>query len=212
MVFDIIGGIEGPMKVLIIILVTAAAYLLGNVSTATILARAKGIDIKKAGSGNAGTTNATRVLGKKAGAITLTADICKGIAAVLIGRALGGEGLAMICALAVFLGHVWPVLFGFKGGKGVATAFGAFVALSPPMGFTALAIVVIGVLVSHMMSGGSLAGSVTFPLVAWVFKPDFLLLGTVIAVIVFIKHWGNIVRMVHGEEPRISIEKLRSSK
>ena len=119
------------------------AYFIGNISPSTIMARAKGIDIKKEGSGNAGTTNALRVMGKKAGAITLVVDIIKGVAAVLIGLALAGQMGAYGCALPVMLGHIWPILLRFKGGKGIATSFGALLAINPLLALLELLIVAV---------------------------------------------------------------------
>ena len=115
------------------VLALIIAYLLGNISPSTLLAKAKGIDIHKEGSGNAGTTNALRVMGKKAGVITLVVDVLKGTIAVLIGFLLAGSAGEAWCVLAVFCGHVWPVFYKFKGGKGVATAFGALLGLNPLM-------------------------------------------------------------------------------
>ena len=133
------------------ILAVVIAYLIGNISPSILLAKAKGIDIRKEGSGNAGTTNALRVMGKKAGAITLIVDVLKGTAAVLLGLLLAGHVGAMWCVVAVFCGHVWPVFFGFRGGKGVATAFGALMGLNPLLGLVTLGVVVIGVLVTRRM-------------------------------------------------------------
>ena len=190
-----------------LILSILIAYLLGNLSGAMILSRLRGDDIRKHGSGNAGTTNATRVMGAKAGIITLIVDILKGVAAVFLGKVLGGDALGMLCGTAVFLGHVFPVVYKFKGGKGVATAFGALTAIHPAMGLLELGLVVLGVATTRRMSGGSVVGAVTFPFVAWYFQPDFLVLGIIFALVVFFKHWGNIVRLWNGEEPVLSFKK-----
>ena len=205
--FQIIGGLSGGAAAAVIIIAAAVSYFLGNINPAALQAKAHGIDIKKEGTGNAGTTNVTRVLGPKAGLITLVVDIMKGVAAVLIGRYTGGEALAMICGLAVFLGHVFPVVYKFKGGKGVATAFGALTAIHPAMGLLELGLVVLGVATTRRMSAGSVVGAVCFPFVAWYFQPDFMVLGMIFALVVFFKHWGNIVRMWNGEEPVLSFKK-----
>ena len=113
------------------VLALIIAYLLGNISPSTLLAKAKGIDIHKEGSGNAGTTNALRVMGKKAGVITLVVDVLKGTIAVLIGFLLAGSAGETWCVLAVFCGHVWPVFYKFKGGKGVACILGVFAVAEP---------------------------------------------------------------------------------
>ena len=191
-------------KIIISIII---AYLLGNISPSIILGRLHGIDIKKEGSGNAGTTNALRVLGKKAALITLIIDIGKGVLAVVIGKLIGGEAVGYLCALAVFCGHIWPCFYRFKGGKGVATAFGAILAVNWILGLSALGIVAVGVALSQRMSVGSLLGSVTFPIICWLLEPDFIYIGCIMAVIVLIKHRANIGRLFRGEEPKMNFKK-----
>ncbi|MDD7215077.1 MAG: glycerol-3-phosphate 1-O-acyltransferase PlsY [Firmicutes bacterium] len=191
-------------KIIISIII---AYLLGNISPSIILGKLHGIDIKKEGSGNAGTTNALRVLGKKAALITLIIDIGKGVLAVVIGKLIGGEAVGYLCALAVFCGHIWPCFYRFKGGKGVATAFGAILAVNWILGLSALGIVAVGVALSQRMSVGSLLGSVTFPLICWLLEPDFIYIGCIMAVIVLIKHRANIGRLFRGEEPKMNFKK-----
>ena len=190
------------------VLVLLAAYLIGNISPAIILGKIRGIDIKKEGSGNAGTTNVLRVLGKKAALITLIVDILKGFLAVRLGMLCGYE-VGSLCALAVFCGHIWPCLYRFKGGKGVATAFGALLSINWILGLTALAIVAIGLFASKRMSVGSLMGAGTFPLVCHILEPDFMAVGTAMAVIILVKHRANIVRLLHGEEPPMGIFKKK---
>ena len=191
-------------KIIISIII---AYLLGNISPSIILGKLHGIDIKKEGSGNAGTTNALRVLGKKAALITLIIDIGKGVLAVVIGKLIGGEAVGYLCALAVFCGHIWPCFYRFKGGKGVATAFGAILAVNWILGLSALGIVAVGVALSQRMSVGSLLGSVTFPLICWLLEPDFIHIGCIMAVIVLIKHRANVGRLFRGEEPKMNFKK-----
>jgi len=190
-----------------IVLAVVIAYALGNISPSIIQGKLHGIDIKKEGSGNAGTTNTLRVLGKKAAVITLVIDVLKGVAAVFIGNALAGEQAGYLCALAVFCGHIWPALYGFKGGKGVATAFGALLAVNWALGLSALAIVALGVIVTMKMSVGSILGAATFPLVCWFIEPGFIAIGTVMAVIILVKHRANIGRLMRGEEPKMSFKK-----
>lgn len=182
-----------------------AAYLIGNISPSIIMAKMKGIDIRKEGSGNAGTTNALRVMGKKAGLITLVVDILKGTVAVILGCLIAGHLGGMICVIAVFCGHVWPVFFGFKGGKGVATAFGALLGLNPLMAVSVLAVVVVFVIITKRMSVGSILGAASFPFISFFMERDFVIFGTVLAVIVIVKHRANIKRLIRGEEPVMSI-------
>ena len=217
----VIGGADSPTSVylgvlssdsmslglifVVLGLLGVAAYFLGNISPSTIMARKQGIDIKKEGSGNAGTTNALRVMGKKAGAITCVIDILKGVVAVLIGMLVAGGIGAAICGLCVYLGHVWPILYKFQGGKGVATAFGGVLAANPLVAVIALAIVAIFVFTTKRMSVGSIVGAACFPIICVFLEPDYFVTALVIAVIIIIKHRANIVRLIHGEEPIMSI-------
>ena len=182
------------------------AYLLGCISPSIIQGRLAGIDIKKEGSGNAGTTNALRILGKKAALITLIVDICKGVAAVLLGS-IAGPLCSYICALAVFAGHIWPVFYGFKGGKGVATAFGAILAVNWKIGLLSLAIALILTLITRRMSVGSICAAIGMVVLTFVFEKDFWPFAAVIAVIIIVKHRSNINRLIKGQEPPISFRK-----
>ena len=191
------------MVVIEFVIWVTLAYFIGNISPSILLGKALGIDIKKEGSGNAGTTNALRVLGKKAAVITLIIDIGKGVLAVWLGLRFGNETIGMFCALAVFCGHIRPCVYSFKGGKGVATAFGALLAVNWVMAVITLLIVAIGLAVSRRMSVGSLLGAVSFPITCWFLERDFLYIGMVMALIVIIKHRANIARLIKGEEPKM---------
>ncbi len=195
------------MDTLLFVLAIVIAYFLGNISPSILLGRAMGVDIKKEGSGNAGTTNALRVLGKKAGAITLIVDIGKGVIAVLIGNALAGPEEAMYCALAAFVGHIWPAMFKFKGGKGVAVAFGGIVAINWQLGLLCLAIVAVVVLLTRMVSLGSITAALAFPVLTYFMEPDFLYVGIAMAALLIYKHKGNIQRLMKGEENKLSFKK-----
>lgn len=188
------------------------SYFLGNISPAILISRAKGIDIRKEGSGNAGTTNTLRVVGKKAAAAVLIIDILKGVAAVLLGRYIGGQELAMYCGLAVFLGHIWPAAFGFRGGKGIATAFGVALAWEPVLGLAELAVAAVFLVITKRVSVGSIAAAIVFPFAAYYFDHRYLPVTIVMAIIVMIKHRRNIVRLVKGEEPRVSFKKQEGKK
>lgn len=211
----IFGGADGPtavfigaygeVNILLVILAAVIAYLIGCISPSIMLGKAKGIDIKHEGSGNAGTTNALRVMGKKAGAITLVIDVLKGVVAVLIGNLIAGPVAGMCCAVTAFCGHVWPVFYKFKGGKGVATAFGVLLGIDVWLGLAALGVVLIAVLISKRMSVGSLAGAICFPALAFFLEPDFIIPGTALAIAIIIKHRSNIARLLRGEEPVMSI-------
>lgn len=189
------------------VLVIIIAYFLGNISPSILLGRARGVDIKKEGSGNAGTTNALRVLGKKAAVITLIIDIGKGFAAVQIGYLLSGAQAAMFCALAAFIGHIWPLLFRFKGGKGVAVAFGTILAINWQLALIALGIVALTVLITRMVSMGSVIAAVSFPIISYFLEKDFFWFGIVMALIMLYAHRSNIKRIINGEEHKLSFKK-----
>ena len=190
-----------------IIVPVVIAYFIGNISPSIILGKMAGVDIKKEGSGNAGTTNALRVLGKKAALITLVIDIGKGVLAVAAGNLIGGAETGYLCAIAVFCGHIWPCFYSFKGGKGVATAFGAILAVNWMLRLSALAVVAVGLALTQRMSVGSLLGAITFPLLCWFMEPGFIWIGSLMALIVLIKHGANIKRLIRGEEPKMSFKK-----
>lgn len=178
-------------------------YALGNISPATLLGRAKNIDIKKEGSGNAGTTNVLRTLGKKAAVITLIVDVLKGALAVIIASFMAGDNGSAICVLSVVVGHIWPVLYGFKGGKGVATAFGALTAFNAVLGCSALAIVAVGIAFTRRMSVGAILACISFPALAYFIEAKFVAIGTLLAAVILYKHRGNIRRLLEGNEPKI---------
>ena len=188
------------------------AYFIGNISPAILIGRAMGIEIRKEGSGNAGTTNVLRVLGKKAAAATLIIDILKGVAAVLIGKYIGGQGLAMACGMAAFLGHIWPMVFGFRGGKGIATAFGVIVAIEPILGLIEAAAAFTFLIISRRVSVGSLAAAILLPFAAYCFDPGYVLWASAMAAIVLFKHRKNINRLIKGEEPKVNFKKQEDKK
>ena len=185
------------------------AYLLGNISPAILLGKMAGVDIKKEGSGNAGTTNTLRVFGKKAAILTLLIDVGKGVVAVLIGQALAGEQAAMACGLLAFAGHIWPVFFHFKGGKGVATAFGVVLALEPLLALIGLGIMAVTVLTTKSVSAGSVITAAALPFVGNLINPDHLWWTLIMAVIILYKHSSNISRLMKGEEPPLQFRKSK---
>ena len=190
------------------VLAVVIAYLLGSISPSTILAKAQGKDIKKEGSGNAGTTNTLRVLGKKAAVITLIVDIGKGILAVSLAYLISTPEAAMVSALAAFCGHVWPLYFGFKGGKGVAVAFGAVLRLNWQIALMMALLLVAVVLITRMVSVGSLAVGIAFPVCCWFMYREFFWIGLIMALIMIYNHRGNIVRLMNHEENKLDLSKL----
>lgn len=196
-----------PGEAALFILALLVAYFIGNISPATLIAKAAGLDIRKEGSGNPGTTNVLRVLGKKAAVGTLAIDILKGVAAVWLGRLVGGEALAVFCGFFAFIGHVWPVVFRFKGGKGIATAFGVLLAVDPRVGLLCFAVAALGVAVSRRMSIGSVGGGIALPFLIWYFDPEFTVIFAVMAFIVVFRHRSNLKRIIKGEEPKLNFKK-----
>ncbi len=202
--------------VLATVLAAAAAYLLGSVSFAVIVSRCLyHQDVRQFGSGNAGMTNILRTYGKKAAALTLAGDFLKGVVAVLAGRlifAAFGVDLfdgAYVAGLFALLGHLYPVYFGFRGGKGILTSIG-IIAVINPIVFAGLLIIGLPLIfITRMVSVGSLAGAVSFPIltllvdyftggISWL---DFFF-SVVIALLVIWMHRANIRRLLNGTENR----------
>lgn len=188
------------------IVLMVCSYFIGCISPATIVAKANGIDIRKEGSGNPGTTNVLRTLGKKAAAVTLIIDILKGAVPVLIG-AFAGPVFAFGCGTMAMIGHVWPFQFKFKGGKGVATGIGVILAVNPLLGLMLLIIFAIVVAITRYVSLGSCIAAFVMPALAIVLVPDFFWFAVIIAAIIIIKHRANLARIVRGEESKLSFSK-----
>ncbi len=181
------------------------SYFVGNISPAIILGRIYGVDVRKEGSGNAGTTNVLRTVGKKAGVITLIIDILKGfIPAFVAGLLSDGINFAMLCGICVVIGHMWPVIFGFKGGKGVATTFGFLLAAQPILALILLGIVALGILVTRRMSVGVICAVILAVPVSYFFHHENLIWVSIVALLILIKHKDNIKRIISGTEPKIS--------
>lgn len=183
------------------------AYLSGSISPAILISKAAGVDIKSEGSGNAGTTNMLRIMGKRAAVITLVIDIIKGAAAVLIVRYVSCEFAAMLSVIAVLAGHIWPVFHKFRGGKGVATLFGALLAFKWAIALAALGVVAAGVMITRRMSAGSLLGVLLLPLITYFLEPGFLIPTVAVSLLLIYKHCSNIVRLCRGEEPKLGEKK-----
>jgi acyl phosphate:glycerol-3-phosphate acyltransferase len=183
------------------------AYLLGSVSSAVVIARLMGLqDPRDVGSGNPGATNILRYGGKAAAILTLAGDILKGVIAVLIARALTTDDVVIaLTGFAAFLGHLFPVFFGFRGGKGVATALGVWLALSPWVGLLLIATWVVMAVLFRYSSLSALTASVAAPLyVAWL-SPGMPYLATMIvmsAILIF-RHRSNIRNLLAGTETKI---------
>ncbi len=186
-------------------------YLAGSISTAILVCRAMGLpDPRQEGSRNPGATNVLRFGGKKAAAITLAGDFLKGLLPVLLARWAGLDetGLALT-ALAAFLGHLYPVFFGFEGGKGVATAFGVILGLSWPVALAALATWLFMAFVARVSSLAALAAAALTPLFGWVFglgSVPFVALLFMVALLVW-RHRSNIRNLLAGAEDKIGTDR-----
>lgn len=203
------------------VVIGLGAYLLGSIPFGLLLGKLfGGADVRKTGSGNIGATNVARVVGPLAGFLTLVFDTAKGAAAVWLAGRVTNESAAwmMVAAFAVLLGHCFPVWLKFKGGKGVATALGVFLALSPLAAITALVLFLLFVAYWRYVSLGSVAAAAAMPLLIYFLwaprhaPPIVIDLGTLaIAALVIYKHDGNLQRLVEGTEPRFSFSKKKES-
>jgi glycerol-3-phosphate acyltransferase PlsY len=197
------------------------AYLLGSIPFGLLLAKLfGGGDVRKAGSGNIGATNVARVVGPLPGILTLVFDTAKGTAAVWLAGRVADDSATwmMIAAFAVLLGHCFPVWLKFKGGKGVATALGVFLALSLFAAVSALVLFVLCVAYWRYVSLGSIAAAAAMPLLIYFLwaprhaPPIIVDAGTLaIALLVIYKHDGNLQRLVEGTEPRFSFGKKKEA-
>lgn len=196
---------------LMVISLTAASYLLGAVPFGLLLARLKGVDIRKVGSGNIGATNVMRSVGKPWGIATFALDALKGfVPAFIFPRcaAEAPEALPIVCAFAAILGHNFPIWLGFKGGKGVATSAGALLGLAPAAAGLGLATWAVVFFTTRYVSLASIVAAVAIPAAGWwMYRargwilPTFL---TVLATLIIVRHKGNIQRLLAGTENRFA--------
>lgn len=190
---------------LMLLLTAALAYLLGSIPFGVVITRVMGLgDLRQIGSGNIGATNVLRTGNKPAAAATLILDAAKGGIAVLIARATVGDDAAQVAALASFLGHLFPVWLGFKGGKGVATFLGILLALAWPIGLLACATWAATAAITRISSLSALAASALAPgYLAFADYSDKVLLAVLLAILVWVRHAANIRRLKAGTEPKI---------
>lgn len=197
------------MRVVITIIV---GYLMGSFSGAYFLGKIfQNIDIREYGSGNAGTTNVLRTMGKKMAILTFAIDILKGIAAIFVGRYIYGYNGELLASIAVVLGHNYPIFLGFKGGKGIATSFGVLMIINWKFALIIFGIFLLTVIVTKYVSLGSIMAAIAAPIVVcFVIKPfDINLLITVLilATMSIYMHRKNLVRLYKGEENRLGNKK-----
>lgn len=200
------------------------AYLAGSIPFGLLIGFAKGIDVRKAGSGNIGATNVLRVVGKRWGAIAFLLDFLKGVAGALLAPAaaaalLGAEGgppasAAIVGGLAAVVGHNWPVWLRFRGGKGVATSAGMLVAIVPAETGCAFAVWLAVLLLSRYVSLASICAALALAAAVWLRHPAgapvlIPVLATILAAFVILRHRSNIGRLLSGTENRFEFRKGR---
>ncbi|MCB0882135.1 MAG: glycerol-3-phosphate 1-O-acyltransferase PlsY [Thermoleophilia bacterium] len=185
----------------------AAAYLLGSIPFAYLAGRMKGVDIRTVGSKNVGATNVFRTLGRGIGITVMALDIAKGLAAVLLAKGITDPHWDLAAAAAAILGHVFPVWLRFRGGKGVATAGGTILALTPLPALIVLVIWFVVIAATRYVSLGSILAAIAFPPLLIAFREPWavLLFGTVAAAVVVWKHRANIQRLRAGNELRLEL-------
>lgn len=186
-------------------LAIAIGYLIGSIDFGVIVPRAMGIDIYAHGSGNPGTSNVFRTLGKGPAALVMVGDALKGLVAAAIGSTVGGETLGFACALAAVAGHIAPVWHRFKGGRGVATAIGAAVWLEPLLGLVLAVAWAATVAITKTASIASLGAMALYvPLFALGgHRGTRLVLAGATALLVIVRHSANIQRILSGSERRV---------
>ncbi len=213
----------------IYIIVGIIAYLIGSINFSVLISKKMaGFDVREKGSGNAGTTNMLRSVGKKAAAITLICDILKGVISIVIAIIVGNiaknldrELLLQIAGIAVVLGHTFPIFFGFKGGKGVATSLGVLLMSNWQIGLICLVFAVVLMALTRMVSLGSCAAAVLFPVLTLFINQHYTVLtdgksgrvyfvySVILAIIVLYNHRSNIKRILNGTENKLSFKNTK---
>ena len=211
------------------IIVAIIAYLIGSINFSVLISKKMaGFDVREKGSGNAGTTNMLRSVGKKAAAITLVCDILKGVVSIVIAIIVGNiaknldrELLLQIAGIAVVLGHTFPIFFGFKGGKGVATSLGVLLMSNWQIGLICLVFAVVLMVLTRMVSLGSCAAAVLFPVLTLFINQHYTVLtdgksgrvyfvySVILAIIVLYNHRSNIKRILSGTENKLSFKNTK---
>jgi glycerol-3-phosphate acyltransferase PlsY len=224
------------VPVLAYILTALGAYLIGSIPTGFLVAKAKGIDIRAVGSGNIGATNAMRVLGKPAGIFVLLMDVAKGLLACFIGGLICAwfwslthngfrnynaddsvenlmpplERFALIAGIFAVLGHNYTCWLKFKGGKGIATTAGVYLALAPWALLIALGVFILAIVLTKYVSVGSITAAIALPATVWIMSPHNYFLGivtTALGALAVYKHKSNIQRLMAGTENRFGQKK-----
>ena len=199
------------------IIVIVIAYLIGSINFSIIISKKyAGFDVREKGSGNAGSTNMLRTVGKKAAALTLICDILKGVISVFIAFIIGKIAknsdatlLVQLAAIAVILGHTFPIFFEFKGGKGVATTLGILILINWKIGLICLVFALAIMAINKAVSVGVLCAAVLYPVLTLFINTNYLIAGNyflfsiIVAAIVFFNHRENIKRILEGNENKL---------
>ena len=212
------------------ITIALIAYAIGSVNFSVIISKKMaGFDVRTKGSGNAGSTNVLRTVGKKAAIITLVCDILKGVVAILAALLIGLFAkeaskaiLVEVAALAVVLGHTFPVFFGFKGGKGVATSLGIILLVNWKIGLICLVFALTLMALTRMVSLGSISASVLFAVLTMFITDSyvagiehdfsFVVFGILLAAFVIFNHRSNLKRILNGTENKLNFSKKKEEK
>lgn len=212
---------------IVYIIMALIAYAIGSISFSIIISKKMaGFDVREKGSGNAGSTNVLRSVGKKAAALTLLGDVLKGVVSIGIAIILGNiipnmnkELLVQIAGVAVVLGHTFPVFFGFKGGKGVATSLGVILMSNWQIGLICLVFALVLMVLTRMVSLGSCGAAILFPVLTLFINTNYTVLtdgkpgatyfiySVILAIFVLYNHRSNIKRILNGTENKLSFKK-----
>ena len=205
------------------IIVSIIAYLIGSISFSVIFSKKiGGFDVRTKGSGNAGSTNVLRTVGKKAAVLTLLCDCLKGVIAVLIAVIAGNIAknldkalLVQLAGIFVVLGHTFPVFFKFKGGKGVATSLGVILIVNWKIGLICLVFALLLMILTKFVSLGSVAAALLFPVLTifihtnYIVSGNYIIFGIILALFVIYNHRTNINRLLEGKENKLDFSKLK---
>lgn len=199
------------------VLVALVAYLIGSINFAIIFSKKfAGFDVREKGSKNAGTTNVLRTVGKKAAVLTLICDILKGVVSVLLAmlaayiwKETDSEVLKYLAGLFAIIGHTWPVYYGFKGGKGVATSLGVLLMVNAQIGVICLVFALIIMIATRWVSLGSILAAILFPILTVFMTENFWakVISILIGLLVIFNHRSNIKRLKQGTENKLSFKK-----
>ena len=203
------------------IAIAIIAYAIGSINFSVIFSRKfAGFDVREKGSGNAGTTNMLRTVGKKAAVITLVCDILKGIVSILIALLIGyfvkdvnKAILVQIAGFFAIFGHTFPIFFEFRGGKGVATALGVILLTNWQIGLICLAFALILIIITKMVSLGSIMAAILFPVLTifiqtnYIEQGNYIIFGIAVGLLVVFNHRKNLKRILEGNENKISFKK-----